>query len=305
MRGIFFIVIATLSLLLVNGLCAQDLKDASDQKLRQDYYYDTLTKKEVRKRVKELNKLEQKHILKESHSRFIFSLNYVYAVLDTRVSFNRPGGITSITIGLEDHLDLPRQSFFFSGSLIYRLSVRSGLYASYYGFGRSKFHRLDRDIIWKGDTIPAGTNVEAFFNVNVISAGYVYSIMTDPKAFLAAYIAVHTMIIKTGVRPGIGFADFPLDAVAPLPSIGLIFRFRLNDWFALTGNIGAFSLYVDALGGYVQNLEFAGVFRLAKWMELSLSYQKFFVQALFPEDKINTTVDYDFKGPALGVVIHF
>ena len=232
-------------------------------------------------------------------------MNYVYAMLDTRVSFSRPGGILNIKIGLEDHLDLPRQSFFFSGSFIYRFSMRSGLYASYYGFNRSKIHQIKQDIIWRDDTIPAGTNIEAFFNLRVISGGFLYSIMTDPKAFLGAYVAVHTMIVRTGIKTDADFASFPLDAYAPLPSVGLIFMFKLNKWFALHGNVGAFSLYVDTLGGYVQNLEVAGVFQLTKWMALTLSYQKFFVRALFPDDIIDTTVDYDFKGPAAGLVIHF
>ncbi len=305
MRRIYFLTISILGFSLLNSLRAQETDEFSVSGVRENHYTDTLTKKEIKKQIKELRKLEHKYLLKESHSRFIFSLNYVYAILDTRVSFNRPGGIASINIGLEKHLNLPRESFFFSGSFIYRFSMRSGLYASYYGFNRSKTYQTKQDIIWKDDTIPAGTGIEAFFNLRVVSAGYLYSIMTDPRVFLGAYVAVHTMIVKTGIKLDADYASFPLDAYAPLPSVGLIFMFRLNKWFALHGNVGAFSLYVDTLGGYVQNLEVAGVFDITKWMALTLSYQKFFVRALFPDDIIDTTVDYDFKGPAAGLVIHF
>ena len=64
-------------------------------------------------------------------------------------------------------------------------------------------------------------------------------------------------------------------------------------------------MYVDTQGGYVQKLEFVAVFDITKWMALSRSYQKFFVRALFPDDRINTTVDYDFKGPAVGLNLYF
>jgi len=43
----------------------------------------------------------------------------------------------------------------------------------------------------------------------------------------------------------------------------------------------------------------------ARWLGISLSYQEFDVRCLFPEDKVNTVVDYNFRGPSVGLSFIF
>ena len=113
------------------------------------------------------------------------------------------------------------------------------------------------------------------------------------------------MPLSLGVKTDINNTNYNLKVIAPLPNIGLIAIFKLNSWLSVYGNMGFFSLSTKDLGGYIQDLNISFPIRINRWLNVSLNYQRFFVHALFPDDKIDTYVDYDFKGPAIGVTLKF
>ncbi len=278
------------------------------QKNTVDYTADTVivtnstaSKMEKRKSKKNLLKIK----LKNSHSRTFLSGSFVFAQLETKVNFGLPGGILNVTIGLEDHLGMPRNSYFFSGAFLYRITPRSGFYANYYGFNRKKTEYTKRDIYWGGDTIPAGTSMEVFFNTQVLSVGYIFSILQDPKSYLGTYFNIYVMPIKLGVRSSTFERSLDYGIVAPLPNIGLVAMFILNKWLAIHGNMGFFSIYVDALGGYINDFKVALLFKATRWLNFNLNYQKFDVHVVFPTENIDTSVDYTFQGPAVGITLVF
>ena len=47
------------------------------------------------------------------------------------------------------------------------------------------------------------------------------------------------------------------------------------------------------------------IFKPVKWMGLNLSYREFDIRVSFPYEGIDTTVDYNFRGPAFGVSFDF
>jgi len=258
------------------------------------------TRKEIKKTNKELRRKE----LKESHSRLFIHAAYVFANLDTRVTFARPDGILKATIGIEKNLGLPSHLSFFSGSAIYRFTPSSGLYVNYYGFNRKHAYTTKEDLYWMGDTIPAGTASVIFFKTRVFSAGYLLSILKKPYSFLGTYINFYVMPLKIGINSGITNFNRHLHVVAPLPNIGLIAMFRLTKWLWVQGNIGVFSLYTKSLGGYIQDLNISFPVRINRWLSVSFNYQKFYVHALFPDQKLDTYVDYTFHGPAVGLTFN-
>jgi hypothetical protein len=221
------------------------------------------------------------------------------------VIFNPPGSIVSITLGLEKNLGLQQQSAFFSGAFLYRFTPSSGIYLNYYGFNRSHLYITDQDYIWGSDTIPAGTKAEVYFKTQVISAGYILSILKDPESFLGMYFNLYVMPISLGVNSDLNIRNSNLSTIVPLPNIGLIAMFTLTKWLVLSGNIGFFSLYTKTFGGNINDLNISVMFKVTQWLNINLNYQKFFVHVLFPDQWINTSVNYDFQGPAVGITLKF
>ncbi len=262
---------------------------------------DTLKTKESRKVEKEKEKLELRH----SHSRFTIKLDNVYANLDTKVIFQIDDGIFNVSLGLEDNFGLPNQKYFFTGSFSYRITPRSGIYAQYYGINRQENHVADQDYYFLDDTIRAGSSITSFFNTQVISAGYMLSILKNPDAFLGAYFNIYFMMLETGVYSNTNTIDAKVELLAPLPNFGLLAAFKLNNWLYIDGSIGFFSLHTEDFGGAIYNYDISLVFRPARWIGINLSYKKFDVNMNFVSNNINTIIDYNFRGPSLGLSFIF
>jgi hypothetical protein len=113
------------------------------------------------------------------------------------------------------------------------------------------------------------------------------------------------MWLDTGVRSEIGENDSKVGLLAPLPNLGLIAMFKINRWLYLNGNVGFFSMQTSDLGGSLYNFSLELMVRPVNWFALDLSYQEFDVRVDFPFEEINTTVDYNFSGPAVGLSFYF
>lgn len=262
---------------------------------------DTLKTKESRKAEKEKEKLEFRH----SHSRFSIKMDYVFANLDTKATFQINDGIFSVSLGLEDNFGLPGQKNFFTGSFSYRITPRSGIYALYYGINRQEVHIADQDYYFLDDTIPAGTSITSFFNTQVISAGYLLSILKNPDAYLGAYFNIYFMVLETGVYSNTSAIDTKVELLAPLPNFGLLVAFRLTNWMYLDGSIGFFSLQTKDFGGAIHNYNVSLVFKPVRWLGINLSYKQFDVNVNFLSNNIKTVIDYNFRGPSLGLSFIF
>jgi len=248
---------------------------------------------------------QEKYNLKHSHKRAFIKAGFVYAKLRTKASFALPNNILSATLSLEDNLGLPEKSYFFTGSFMYRFTPRSGLYVEYYGLNRSVSHTTTEELIFMRDTIPAGTSGSAFFNTQVLSIGYLLSILRDPDAFLGVYFNVYGMMLETGFNADHSELNPNFKFIAPLPSFGMVALFKLTNWLQLHGDVGFFNLQLSTFGGSMYSFDVALDFKPTRWLGITISYQEFDVNVFVPSDGVNTTVDYNFRGPALGLSFVF
>lgn len=85
--------------------------------------------------------------LRNSKSRFALKSSYVFAFLNTEVSFELPLGNLSSILSLEDNLGLPSKGYFFTGSFLYRITPRSGIYLQYYGINRFEDSQTTKDYV--------------------------------------------------------------------------------------------------------------------------------------------------------------
>jgi hypothetical protein len=240
-----------------------------------------------------------------SKPNFIVKLDCIYGFLDTELTFYFPNGILSTNLGLEDNFGMPKQKLFFSGSFMYSSAKRSGAYIKYYRLARSHTFIPDPGYTYEGDTIPAGANTTIYLNTNVLSAGYLLSILRLPKVNLGAYFNVYLMKINMGINSDRDYFNSQTKMLAPLPNFGLISQFMIRDWFNIDAGIGFFSLKVDEYKGSIFTLEIALIFKPLQWLGISLSYQEFDVVIdYFPKD-IDANLEYNYRGPSLGLSLVF
>ena len=258
---------------------------------------DSLRRKETRKELR-------KAFRKDNRQVFV-SFSGVQAKLNTTASFDVQDGLLTANVGLEKNLGLPGEKSFFTGSIMYRITPSSGIYTKYYGIDRAKSYITKEDLIFLGDTLPAGSEARGYFNTQVVSAGYLLSLLKDPNAFLGAYLNIYVMSLGTGVSSDLGNIDAKVNFTAPLPNLGLVALFKLKEWLYINGNIGFFSLYLDDFNGSLYDFSASLMFKPIKWFGIDVSYQEFDIKVVFPNDDIQTTIDYNFRGPAVGLNFMF
>ena len=270
---------------------------------------DALTHKKHRKEVK----AERKAALKESHKRFVLKGTSVFADLRTDMTFGIPytDGLLTANLSLEDNFGLAANKTFFTGSFLYFITPRSGLYAQYYGIDRQNSHTTLKEYIFLGHTIPAGTDITAYFNTHVFSFGYLLTIMRDSRVFLGAYFNIFFMDLQTGVYTKENRIDEKVEFLLPLPNFGLIANFEILPWLYFDAAVGLFALNLENnyFEGSVYNVNGALVFKPLHWFGVSLSYEMFNIDVSDRYDIGDTyipySVKYHFSGPAVGLSFNF
>lgn len=270
---------------------------------------DSLSKKEHKKEVK----AERKAALKASHKRFVLKGSSVFSNLSTDLVFGIPytDGLLSANLSLEDDFGLASHKTFFTGSFLYFITPRSGLYAQYYGIKRQVSHTTTKEYIFLGETIPAGLDITAYFNTQVFSVGYLLTLLRDSKVFLGAYFNVFLMDLGTGVYTEERKIDETLEFLLPLPNFGLVAHFELTSWLYFDAAIGFFALDLKSnyFSGSVYNVNADLVFKPLHWFGISLGYELFDVDVSDRYDIGDTyipyRVEYNFSGPSLGLTFNF
>ena len=237
--------------------------------------------------------------------RLMISGLYMFASLDSYLRFETADGLLGVRVGLEDHLGLDAQQSLFYGSLIYRFTEHSGLFASYYSLDRSATTLLNEDLPYLGELFEEGSEVVAHFDTRVSSLGYIYSVLPHPDAFLGAFANFYLIQLDAGLESEALEVDKQANYFAPVPCLGLAMSFRLSRRIGVSAEIGAFSLHLDNFTGKLFNMNLAGSYQLAEWIALRAGYTVFDINVEFPEDEFDVTAVYHFRGPAVGMDLRF
>lgn len=262
---------------------------------------DSLSKKQTKKIVRK----EWRHQARQNNQKYFIQTYLMYASLKSDVTFSKPGGIISATIGLEEQLKLPDHKNIITCTFLGRITPNSGVFAQYYGLNRNQTNTFDQDLIFFEDTIPAGTTSQIYFNTQMFSFGYLLSLLKKQEVFLGVYFNIIVMYLNLGVQSDIGNIDAPDEPLLPFPNFGLVAHFKLKNWLFLNGSVGFFGFRVKAMDESFYDFTIGLEFKPKTWFGISIGYQEFDVKALFPEENINVEVDYNFRGPAIGLNFSF
>jgi len=258
-----------------------------------------------RKLQRQLYRQEWRRELHGKYERFFLGGNFTLSGLQTDITFQPSDDIFAVTLHLEQDLRLPERDEFFTANFLGRITPRSSIYATTYGIRRKSSFATDRDYIFLNDTIPAGTSASPYFNTRVFSAGYMFSAVTTPKAFLGFYFNVYMLFLSTGIDSNIRDINANLNLDVPLPNIGFLARFQIRPWLIFNSGAGFFTLRLDNFGGRLYDLNLGFLLRPISWLHFSVSYQEFDIVVDFPRENLDTSVRYNFRGPTIGLMLTY
>jgi hypothetical protein len=172
------------------------------------------------------------------------ALNVGGLISGTNTSF-RLGSGAGVDIDVEKLLNLETTNSAFRLGGLWRFSDnrRHRMDLSWFSLRRSGKNTLGQDIEIPqkdGDeltTIPAGTKVRSYFDIDVYKLAYSYSFLQDDRIDLAAQFGLYVMPISFGIK-ATGFIEEKGDAnfTAPLPTVGFRMDVVLTPkWFLRSG----------------------------------------------------------------------
>jgi hypothetical protein len=242
---------------------------------------------------------------REKQPRFNITTVGIFAFLNTNLRFETPNGLLGVQINMEENLGLDRREFMFVGSFIFNIKKRHYLYGLYYNLPRRSEKVLEQDIEFDTLFIPAGTGIRGYFNTAVYSLGYMYQALKEERSELGFYMNFYTLTVASGVKSDLGNLNENFRITAPLPNLGLMFKYQLGNRFFLSGNYGFFFLKIGNYKGSINNLSLNINYQIAKWLKMGAGYYVFNLNIEASEKYFSGIIDYTYQGPFIGTSFLF
>jgi hypothetical protein len=245
-------------------------------------------------------------------NRFLFGIGIYSPKLHTVVRRDSSNGVVGTeinfesTMGMDDNENLPLILGY------YRVAKKHRIKFQYFRLDRIGDSVSDVPIRFGDIIFPANFPLSSYFNVDVYSLGYSYSLIHDEKKELAFSFGVQFQDIEMGISGnlGPGFISEASDVFAPLPTFGGSFDYAISDKWVFTSLIGVFGLDID-LG---DESEFAGEivqinagirYRAFKNVAIGLQYNYFRVDVDVADRNWVGALEYEYRGPVLAFGIFF
>lgn len=173
--------------------------------------------------------------------RFGANLGVFVSALDSSV---RIGSGVGVDLDVEKLLGLDSDNSVFRVDALWRFSDnrRHRFDVSWFSFRRHGTRTVGEDITIEDPdgneiTINAGSQVSAFFNLDIYQAAYSYSFFQDDRADLAFQAGAYIMPMDFGIKvSGLVDEEGAQKFTAPLPVLGLRMDFAITPkWFVRTG----------------------------------------------------------------------
>jgi hypothetical protein len=164
-------------------------------------------------------------------------------ISDTNTSIRLGTGV-GVDLDAEDLLGLDSTNTVFRVGGLWRFSdnQRHRVDLSWFAFHRSGSKTVGQDFEFEnreGETVEveAGTEVEAFFDIDIYQLAYSYAFLQDDRVDFAAILGLYVMPIDFGIKVE-GAVDLrgDQDFIAPLPTLGLRLDIALTPkWYFRSG----------------------------------------------------------------------
>ena len=187
-----------------------------------------------------------------------FSLNAGYFISNVDTDLSLGSGL-GLTANLEDLLGFDSTNSVFRIDAFWRFTEnrRHRLDLTWFSFRRDGSKTIGRDLTIKDDegneiNIPAGSQVESNFNLDIYRGRYSYSFFQDDRMDLAFSIGAYIMPIDIGLRAaGLINVDESEKFTAPLPTLGLRADFAITPKWYLRSNFEVFYLEINEFKGTI------------------------------------------------------
>ena len=187
-----------------------------------------------------------------------FNVNLGYFISNVNTDLRIGSGL-GLSVDAEEllGLDITNSVFRVDASWRFTENRRHRLDFTWFSFRRNGSNTIGQDFTIEDNEgneiiIPANTQVESFFDLDIYQPAYSYSFFQDDRMDLAASIGLYIMPINFGLKAtGLVDVDETKKFTAPLPTLGLRADFALTPKWFLRSGFEIFYLEIDQFKGSI------------------------------------------------------
>jgi hypothetical protein len=245
-------------------------------------------------------------------NHFTIDVSAMFPKLDTTVSVDASDTSLGTTIDFEQNLGMSDTETLPVIGFSWRYAKKHQLNLAAFKLDRSGSAITPTNISIGDETFPVDLPIASFFDMSVINLKYSYSLVFDEKKELAIGAGLSIQDISFGLLGGLdlGLIEYASGFTAPVPTFDLIGRYAFTDkWIGQLG-IGVFSFDLDIsdveeLSGDVRNAYASIQHHTFEHVYFGLSYNYIEVDVDWSENRLATSVGYEYRGPMLTVTTAF
>ncbi len=216
-------------------------------------------------------------------------------------------------LSLEDDLAFDDRPILPSLLLNLRLGERWRIEAEYLPLLREQSLVYNGEELVVGDiTIPSGASVAGRFGSDTYRLSVGYSFLKTPRSELGAALGAHATEFDLRLSATlVDQAVEEVDALLPLPTLGLYGSHALSSKWLLSGRVDLFSLDYRQYSGYLLNTSASLDYQLARHLSLGFGYRRVNLrlevdETIDPSSKdFRGRFDYTYSGPMLSLSLMF
>ena len=237
--------------------------------------------------------------------RFQIALGAYVPKLDTQLRVDRTDGLAGTSLSFEQNLGMRDIAILPTFNFAWRFARRHRLTASYFELNRSGSEVTQTEIRIGDKVFNVNLPVSSFFDVQVLSASYHYSVIFKPKSELALSVGLSLQEMTFGTQGNVGggqLIEERSELTAPLPTFGLSGGYAFTDKWIFRGAIGIFAISLDwedadGFGGTIVDFSATLFYVPFKHYRFGIAYTNFDVDVDWTKRGKNTAINYDYQGP--------
>ena len=245
-------------------------------------------------------------------NRFSLGVGLFGPTLDTKVRLDGSGGVVGTLIDFESTLGMDENDRLPLVTGYYRFAKRHRMTFEYFRLDRNGSAVSDAPIRFGDVTFPANLPLSSFFNVDIYSFAYSYSVIHDRQMELAFSFGLQFQDLETGIAGSVGpgLLAEEADAVAPLPTFGGSYDYAINEKWIFTSMIGVFAIEIDLgddsdFSGEIVHVNAGIMWKAFENFGFAFQYNYFNIDVGINDPDWVGTLKYQYRGPVLAVSGYF
>jgi hypothetical protein len=244
--------------------------------------------------------------------RFLFVGGAFLPAIDTSVRVdNANTGGNGTEINLQDDLGFDDTQTTFYGNFIWRFFPRHRIGVGYFRFKDDITATAQRPLEIGDEIYDVGASLSTEFKFEIIPIQYSYSFIKREKMEFAGTVGLHWYRINFAVGGSASLGNLDADAEvtaeanAPLPLLGLSFRYNFTPKWTASIQGGAFALSIGDFDGNLVNLSARTEYWFFNHFGAGLALDWFRLDVEVDSNDWRGELEYKYWGPEIYITVRF